>query len=303
MERTDELGASALEHLDHLAAQAKRPAVGRFCLATIVRTGAAEVRAWREAGQLDLDGVVVECSDEVLGLYLDVRNFDLNRLGAGFRYDFCRLAVSGYRLLDVAYAFSVNRYNARDELFLALPLGAGVVSLVWSHKWAQYTAFIDFRPEPDTVFLTLPWRLFSNMITIRLQRRGRKNDPSFRVIVVDSKKKSKTGNYLEMVGSYDPRVNRVDLKGDRIKDWMSHGATVSGTVHNLLVSNKIIDAKKINVLPKKTAPKKEVVAEAPKAAPVAAAPVAPEATTPEAVAPEAAAAVEDNAVAPTDAAE
>ena len=115
------------------------------------------------------------------------------------------------------------------------------------------------------------------MITIRLQRRGRKNDPSFRVIVVDSKKKPKTGNYLEMVGSYDPRTDRVELKGERITEWMNNGATVSGTVHNLLVSNKIIDAKKINVLPKKTAPK---APEAPASAvtPTAAAPVSETAT-------------------------
>ncbi len=89
------------------------------------------------------------------------------------------------------------------------------------------------------------------MIQIRLQRRGRKNDPSYRVIVVDSKKKPKTGNYLEMVGSYDPRTNRVELKGERILAWLKNGAKASDTVHNLLVSQKIIDAKKINVLPKK----------------------------------------------------
>jgi small subunit ribosomal protein S16 len=100
------------------------------------------------------------------------------------------------------------------------------------------------------------------MLTIRLSRVGRKNDPSFRVIVVDSKKKTKTGNYLEMVGSYDPRVDRVDLKADRITHWMSQGATVSDTVHNLLVSQKIIDTKKINVLPKKTVAKVEAPAEA-----------------------------------------
>ncbi len=110
------------------------------------------------------------------------------------------------------------------------------------------------------------------MITIRLQRRGRKNDPSFRVIVVDSKKKPKTGSYLEMVGSYDPRTDRVELKGDRIKTWISNGATVSGTVHNLLISNKIIEGKKVNVLPKKTPPKKEPVAAAAPAAPVVATP-------------------------------
>lgn len=95
------------------------------------------------------------------------------------------------------------------------------------------------------------------MLTIRLQRVGRKNDPSFRVILVEAKRAAKTGNYQEMLGSYDPRSNRVDLKADRIKHWMSMGATVSDTVHNLLVSQKIIDGKKINVLPRKSPPKKE----------------------------------------------
>ena len=82
------------------------------------------------------------------------------------------------------------------------------------------------------------------MLTIRLTRVGKKKDSSFRVIVVESKRKVQPGNYLEMVGSYD-----------RIKHWMSMGATVSDTVHNLLVSQKIIEGKKINVLPKKSVPK------------------------------------------------
>jgi small subunit ribosomal protein S16 len=100
------------------------------------------------------------------------------------------------------------------------------------------------------------------MLTIRLTRVGKKKDASFRVIVIDSKRKVQAGNYLEMVGSYDPRVDSVDLKADRIKHWISMGATVSDTVHNLLVSNKIIDAKKKNVLPKKTVPKVDAPAEA-----------------------------------------
>jgi small subunit ribosomal protein S16 len=95
------------------------------------------------------------------------------------------------------------------------------------------------------------------MLTIRLQRRGRKNDPSFRVILVESKRAAKTGNFQEVLGSYDPRVNRTDLKADRIKHWMSMGATVSDTVHNILIKEKVIEGKKINVLPKKTVAKKE----------------------------------------------
>ncbi len=92
------------------------------------------------------------------------------------------------------------------------------------------------------------------MLTIRLSRVGRKNDPSFRVIVVESKRKPQPGNYLEMVGSYNPKAGRVELNGERIKYWMSMGATVSDTVHNLLVTHKIIDAKKINILPSYKAP-------------------------------------------------
>ena len=99
------------------------------------------------------------------------------------------------------------------------------------------------------------------MLTIRLQRVGRKNDPSFRVILVESKRAAKTGNYQEMLGSYDPRQDRIELKNDRIKHWISMGATVSDTVHNLLVSKKVIEGKKINVLPRKSPPKKEVVEE------------------------------------------
>ncbi len=134
------------------------------------------------------------------------------------------------------------------------------------------------------------------MLTIRLTRVGKKNTPSFRVIVVESKRKVKAGNYLEMVGSYDPKVDRVELKADRIKHWLSMGATVSDTVHNLLVSNKIIDAKKINILPKFVAPVVEAApapvaeAAAPKVAEEAAAETPAEAPAEEPKA-------EDNAVA------
>ncbi|MBC7836736.1 30S ribosomal protein S16 [Acetobacteraceae bacterium] len=116
------------------------------------------------------------------------------------------------------------------------------------------------------------------MLTIRLQRVGRKNDPSFRVVVTESKNKPQTGKYLEMVGSYDARTDRVDIKADRIKHWISMGATTSETVHNMLINQKVIEGKKINVLPRKSPPKKE---EEP-AAPVAEAPAAAEAPIEEA---------------------
>jgi small subunit ribosomal protein S16 len=98
------------------------------------------------------------------------------------------------------------------------------------------------------------------MLSIRLTRVGKKKDTSFRVVVIDSKRKIQAGNYLEMVGSYDPRVNTADLKAERIKHWMSMGAKPSDTLHNLLITKGIIEGKKINVLPKKTVAKPEAAA-------------------------------------------
>jgi small subunit ribosomal protein S16 len=130
------------------------------------------------------------------------------------------------------------------------------------------------------------------MLTIRLQRRGRKNDPSFRVLVLESKRGPKSGNYVEMVGSYDARTDRADLQADRIKHWISMGATVSGTVHNLLITKGITEGKKVNVLPKKT------VAAAPVAEALAAPAEVPAAAPTEAAAPETAPIEETPAEAP-----
>lgn len=129
---------------------------------------------------------------------------------------------------------------------------------------------------------------------MRLQRVGRKHDNAFRVVLTDSKNSSKSGKFKEVLGSYDPRKTVDVLKTDRIKYWLGQGALPTGTVHNLFVTHKIIDAKKKNVLPKKTpivkeAPvveEKPVVASAPAPevvveAPVEVAPeVAPEASEP-----------------------
>ena len=117
------------------------------------------------------------------------------------------------------------------------------------------------------------------MLNIRLQRVGRKNDPSFRVIVADSKLKPKTGNFIEVLGSYNARMGKPVINTERAKYWMSVGAKASGTVHNLLVDLKAVTGKKINVLNKKTPIIKEVPAEEVKA-PVAAVVETPKAETP-----------------------
>lgn len=119
---------------------------------------------------------------------------------------------------------------------------------------------------------------------IRLQRVGRIHEPTFRVVLTDSKNGPKSGKYLKNLGWYDTRIkNKVEqIDVEAIKHWTSKGAQLSVTLHNFLVSNKVITGKKINALPKKTPIKKEVPAEAPKAAaaPAAEATPAPAETAP-----------------------
>ena len=106
------------------------------------------------------------------------------------------------------------------------------------------------------------------MLIIRLQRVGRKNDPSFRVVVTDSKNAAKkSGRFLEVLGNYDSRRDHSQIDAEAVKAWIAKGAQISPTVHNLLINLKIITGKKINVLPKKTVEKVEQKAEEP--APVA----------------------------------
>ena len=100
------------------------------------------------------------------------------------------------------------------------------------------------------------------MLKIRLQRIGRKNDPSFRAVLTDSKNSTKSGRFLEILGTYNPKAGEKNLLTDRIKYWMSKGAKCSDTMHNFLIHDKVISGKKINVLPKKkpTVKRKELKA-------------------------------------------
>lgn len=97
------------------------------------------------------------------------------------------------------------------------------------------------------------------MLMIRLQRVGRKHEPVFRLVLTDSKNGPKSGKYLEVLGSYDPRLdNKIEnFNIPKIKLHISNGAKLSNTVFNFLVTKKILEGKKINALPKRTPIKKE----------------------------------------------
>ena len=100
------------------------------------------------------------------------------------------------------------------------------------------------------------------MLIIRFARTGRKNDPHFR-IVLQEKFRKPTGKVIEFLGFYDPRLKTRKIKAERVRYWLSQGAQLSASVHNLLVRDKIIKAPKRKASKLKLKPKKEENKEAP----------------------------------------
>ncbi|MFN3301882.1 MAG: 30S ribosomal protein S16 [Patescibacteria group bacterium] len=88
------------------------------------------------------------------------------------------------------------------------------------------------------------------MLAIKFSRRGKKKQPSYRLIVID-KKKDPYGNFIEDLGFYNPRTKKSQLKIERIKYWLSQGVQPTKSVYNLLVKEKIIEGPKIRIKIKK----------------------------------------------------
>ena len=87
---------------------------------------------------------------------------------------------------------------------------------------------------------------------IRFQRIGRKNDAAFRMAVLPKASGPKAGKYVDLVGTYNPKTKAMTVDGAKIKDWMSKGAQVSPSLHNLLVKNGVVEGiKNASVVSKK----------------------------------------------------
>jgi len=73
-------------------------------------------------------------------------------------------------------------------------------------------------------------------VRIRLKRFGTKKRPFYRIVVMDSRS-PRDGRVLEEIGLYHPieqKEKQISISLDRIKDWLSRGATPSATVKRLL---------------------------------------------------------------------
>ena len=76
------------------------------------------------------------------------------------------------------------------------------------------------------------------MVSIRLARFGAKKKPTYRVVVMDSRK-ARDSNCIEVVGHYNPVTEpaQVELQHDRLEYWLGVGAQPSDTVKRLLKAN------------------------------------------------------------------
>jgi small subunit ribosomal protein S16 len=89
------------------------------------------------------------------------------------------------------------------------------------------------------------------MLVIRFFRVGKKNQPSFKIVVTDKRNPPRGGRFVEEVGFWNPLTKEKILRKERIKYWLSVGAQPSKSVYNLLISEKIIEGKKFAVHKKK----------------------------------------------------
>ena len=75
------------------------------------------------------------------------------------------------------------------------------------------------------------------MVRIRLRRTGSRGQPSYRIVIAD-KESPRDGRFLEIVGFYNPRTEpgTLDIKEDRVYEWMNNGALPTESVAQLFKS-------------------------------------------------------------------
>lgn len=100
-------------------------------------------------------------------------------------------------------------------------------------------------------------------LRIRLSRGGAKKRPYYRIVVADGRS-PRDGRFIERVGTYNPMLakdatDRVTLKEDRIKHWMSQGALPSDRVIRFLAAAGMVEKPAIPVQTKKNKPKRKTL--------------------------------------------
>jgi small subunit ribosomal protein S16 len=82
-------------------------------------------------------------------------------------------------------------------------------------------------------------------VRIRLTRVGATKQPSYRLVVADSRS-ARDSRAIEIIGHYNPRTEpvEVNIDADKAKAWLAKGAQPSGTVSRLFRNAGILPAEK-----------------------------------------------------------
>ena len=128
-------------------------------------------------------------------------------------------------------------------------------------------------------------------LKIRLARGGAKKRPFYRIVVAESSM-PRDGRFVERVGTYNPMLpkehdDRLVIKDERIKYWLSKGAQPTDRVHKMLAGVGLMPAFAYRDQPKKSAPGAKRLEREEEAAAAAAEAAAAEAAEAEAAAAEA----------------
>ncbi|MBM7623546.1 30S ribosomal protein S16 [Sporohalobacter salinus] len=79
-------------------------------------------------------------------------------------------------------------------------------------------------------------------VKIRLRRMGANRDPSYRLVVADSRT-ARDGRFIEELGYYNPTTEpeTVDIKEEKALEWLQNGAKPSSTVKNLFKDEGLME--------------------------------------------------------------
>jgi len=91
------------------------------------------------------------------------------------------------------------------------------------------------------------------MLTIRMQRTGRKGHAMFRVVVQDSRTTPTSGKVVALLGSYDPHAKTASLNKEKTLTFLKNGAQPSDRAVLLLKSEGVKLPKWVSVDTKKSA--------------------------------------------------
>lgn len=72
------------------------------------------------------------------------------------------------------------------------------------------------------------------MLSIRMQRRGRKGYATYRVVVQDSRQAPTSGKFVALIGNYNPHTKETNLEKEKVEHFLKNGAQPSDRVVKLL---------------------------------------------------------------------